>query len=632
MERARNAGAHRVGNTDCLKTLISKQLMPLGLLLVFAYVITQKAAELDFAAIGVAVAQIEPWQWGVSIGAAIVSFWAIGRMDVVMHRLLATGVSPLIAQLSGIASVASAQIAGFGLLTGTLARWRILPEMPLLKATQITVSVSTAFMASLAALTAVMAMLVDTGLPWLQPAAWAVLAAVCAFLAVSLWRPRMILRLKLPPLKAQISLLTFALLDTGAAALALYVLLPAGVMPPAEVFYTVFLLALGAGLLGATPGGVGPFEMMFLACLPSVPEAPMLAAIMGYRLVYFALPAIFSVVLLVAAPALNRRAAPAPQPSRMRSTPPRPAVAALSFTAPRAEAGLMRQGEFDLMLDGQDRPVSMVARSGQSLIMLSDSLRRDMAPDDTVAALHALARQRFLTPCLYKCSARLAAAARRAGWWVLPVAQEAWVPPREFSTDGPQRRQLRRFLRKADASGLRVIEANGDPPLDDMARVAEAWGAGRQGARGFSMGRFDPDYVRGQRLYLAYDDPGLVGFLTLHDGAQERTVDLMCQTAAAPAGTMHRLVTQAIEDARAEGCSRLSLAAVPRLADALPLPAALAARVDRMTGAQGLMRFKSSFAPRWEPLYIAAPGPVGLGMAGLDLADRITRPRELVAT
>ncbi len=385
MGQAGNAGAQRVGNQDCLKTLVSKQLVPLGLLLFFAYVISQKAAELDFTAIGFAVAEIAPWQWGVSIGAAILSFWAIGRMDVVIHRLLATGVSPVIAQLSGIASVASAQIAGFGLLTGTLARWRLLPEMPLLKATQITVSVSTAFMVSLAALTAVMAMLVDTGLPWLQPAAWAVLAAVCAFLAVSLWRPRMILRLKLPPVRAQVSLVSLALLDTGAAALALYVLLPAGVMPPVEVFFTVFLLALGAGLLGATPGGVGPFEMMFLACLPSIPEAPMLAAIMGYRLVYFALPAIFSVVLLVAAPALNRRAGgDAAASPRMRSTPSRPAVAALSFTAPRAEAGLMRQGEFDLMLDGEDRPVSMVAPSGQSLIMLSDSLRRDMAPDDTV--------------------------------------------------------------------------------------------------------------------------------------------------------------------------------------------------------------------------------------------------------
>ena len=296
---------------DCLRSLVSKQLMPLVLLVFFAWLIGGKVMALDFAAIGAALQAITPTQWAASVAAAMLSFWAIGRIDVVVHRLMGTGICTTMAQLSGITSVATAQLAGFGLLTGTLARWRVLPDLSLWKATQISVSVSAAFMTGLAVVTAVMVVCVDTGLAWsrLIGAAALIFGACC--IALAIWRPHGALRLRLPPLKAQASLLAFVLLDTGAAALALYVLIPAPLMPPAGVFYAVFLMALGAGLLGATPGGVGPFEMLFLLCLPGLPEPQLLAAIVGYRLVYFALPAVLAIGLLLLGPVIARANGPA---------------------------------------------------------------------------------------------------------------------------------------------------------------------------------------------------------------------------------------------------------------------------------------------------------------------------------
>lgn len=622
---------------DCLRTLLSKQLVPAVLLVVFGAIILHSAAGLDFDAIFTAVRDIGPLQWGVAVIGAAVSFWAIGRMDVIAHRLLDTGVPARVAQLSGIASVATAQLTGFGLLTGTLARWRVLPEVSLWKAAHITGVVSAIFMISLGVLAATMVLAVGPDLPLARPLAIAGLLVFAALVASSVWRPRGLLRFRLPPLKAQVSLLAYAALDTAAAALTLYVLIPQALLPEPALFYTIFLLALGAGLLGTTPGGVGPFEMMFILCLPQLPEAPMLAAIMGYRLIYFALPALLATGVLIAGPALARaaetpgktpgtRALPALRPAGTRPGQP-VATTALSFNAPRAEAGLMRQGEFDLLYDAFDRPVSLVASAGQSLIMLSDPIGTDHCPGDALDRLHTVARHRFLTPCLYKCSARTATMARRAGWNVVQVAREARVHPDRFDLNAPACRQLRRQLRKAETAGVTVAEAGPRPPLQEMRDVARDWAAHRGAARGFSMGRFDAEYVSAQRVWLARHQGRLVGFVTFHEGWRERTLDLMCHRATAPAGSMHMLIARAIETAAAEHCPSLSLAAVPALSDNMRLPACLAARIDRSTGAAGLGRFKSAFAPRWEPLYLAAPGPLGLTLAGLDLVDRITRPR-----
>ncbi|MDJ0827846.1 MAG: phosphatidylglycerol lysyltransferase domain-containing protein [Rhodobacter sp.] len=619
---------------DCLRALAARQSLPLILLIGFAWLVAERAADIDIAAVLGDIGDIDPGTWAASGLAAAISFWAVGRMEWVVHRLAGTGAAPHAAQVAGITSIATAQMAGFGLLTGTLARWRMLPSISVWQAVRITVLVSGSFMAALIVLCAVMAALAGPDIPYGRPAAFAILGLAAMVVVVSLWPPFRLRHMKLPPVRAIGILLALAALDTAAAGLALYVFLPAPVTPDPAVFYAVYLLALCAGLAGATPGGIGPFEFVLLACLPQVGEAPMLAAIMAYRVVYFVLPALVAGGVLVAGPRLFNIARQGAEPHLRAVAPsPRHAVGAtaLSFTATRAEAGLMRQGEFQLLCDGQQRPVSIVACAGQSLIMLGDPLRPDADAGDALAALESVASTRLLAPCLYKCGPRLAVAARRAGWAVQPIAREACLDPANFDLQAPARRQLRRQLRKAERAGVTVAEAGHTPPFAEMRRIAEGWAKARGRARGFSMGRFDPAYVAGQRVYLAYHGEALVAFLTLHDNWQERSLDLICHDDDAPPGTMHLLVVGAIEAAAQEGCHRFSLAAVPvGLPDTLRMPAWLRARFEHAVGAAGLMRFKSSFAPEWRPLYIAAPSRIGMVAAALDLVDRITRPREIM--
>jgi len=616
---------------DCLRALLSKQLLPLALLLVFAWLIIQKSQELDFQSIFQAVHAITPVQWTTAIAAAAVSFWAIGRMDLVIHRLLGTGISDTTAQLSGIASVATAQLTGFGLLTGTLARWRVLPDVSLWKAAQITGAVSASFMIALGVLASAMVVVVGPEIMWSRPIAAIALCATLGLVAATLWRPRRLLRAKLPPLKAQASLLGFALLDTGAAALTLYVLIPEAYMPPPALFYTIFLLALGAGLLGTTPGGVGPFEMLFLACLPNLPDAPILAAIMGYRLVYFALPACLAAALLIAGPMMSGKARPPgskPKLLKAKSEPGSPiAQSALIYNAARAESGLIRQGDFDILLDEQDRPMSLVAQAGQSLIMFADPINSVANPNQVLKSLSCIARQKYLSPCLYKCSAELAAMARRSGWHVIKIAAEAKIDPARFDLSSSNTKQLRRLLRKAAAANVTIRDSGPRIPFDALQDIAQQWSKHRGGARGFSMGLFDETYITGQRVYLAEQNQSLIGFITLHEAWKESCLDLICVTPTAPAGTSQALITHAILAAKDEDREALSLAAVPAFTDMRALPAWATEKLNQYTHAPGLTRFKSAFAPQWQPLYLAAPTYAALAMAGLDLTDRITRPR-----
>lgn len=283
----------------------------------------------------------------------------------------------------------------------------------------------------------------------------------------------------------------------------------------------------------------------------------------------------------------------------------------------------------DLLRDSLNRPVLIVVEAGQSPMMLSDPLRPSIAPETAIEALHTAARQKqqkYLTPCLYKCGVRTAEAAVQAEWWATPVADEAVIDPHRFNLDVPARRQLR----KAETAGVEVAGVGVCLPLDEMRTVAQAWATHRGTPRGSSMGRFEEDYVYSQRVWLAYCDQHLVAFATLHEAQHKRALDMMCHTAGSSAGTMHLLVTHAIRSARNEVCPRVSLAAAPRnLADRLPVPSALVARIARMTGAAGLIRFKPSFVPDWEPLYICAPGPVELAIAGIDIVDHIVRPSDI---
>jgi phosphatidylglycerol lysyltransferase len=95
------------------------------------------------------------------------------------------------------------------------------------------------------------------------------------------------------------------------------------------------------------------------------------------------------------------------------------------------------------------------------------------------------------------------------------------------------------------------------------------------------------------------------------------TLDLMRHAPDMPDGTMQALVTHAILVAQAAGVAQLSLAAAP-------LPSLRENGEDA-----GLARFKQGFAPRWQSLYLVAPGAVSLAITLAEIARAIHAPPPL---
>ncbi len=284
--------------------------------------------------------------------------------------------------------------------------------------------------------------------------------------------------------------------------------------------------------------------------------------------------------------------------------------------APQAEWGLVHQGAEVLL--SRDRTSGWLTRRAW-LHLVALGLRLGSPDPD---ALLATARRRRLSPLLYKCDARMARAARARRWAVLRLGDEAVLDLRRWSTDRPACRKLRRKLRGPGARALRVEEAR-DLPIGPMAAVSREWAARCGGERGFSMGRFDSDLLRRQRVLLAWSGAELVAFASFHATPREWALDLMRHSSAAPDGTMHRLVSEAVALARAEGAERLGLAAIPepRVAQRWLLRLGFAAC--------GLAQFKRSFGPELHPRYAAAPSPLSLAAGLAAVAWAIHRPAPL---
>lgn len=618
----RRVWARAVARTEVsgIRGMLFRQFLAIGLVALAIWAMRDRFTNLDLHQISNAVGAVSGYQWGLALAATAVSFWAIGRYDDIIHGLLGTGIGREGARQSGVAAVAVAQFAGFGVLTGALVRWKMLPDLPLLGALRVSAAVSGSFLAGWAVLTAAVFLLAGgttaMPVPLATGIAYAGLMALTLPVLLSRWPGH------LPSVLAMARILAVVAIDLGFAAAAFYVLLPPEMSVPAGAYLTALLIAITAGLISGTPGGIGAFELALLTQLPNLPAEPLIAAALAFRLVYHVFPALLAVPLL-----LRGASADGGVPQvRMPDEPGyNPRLTKALWEAPWAEAKLILQGDFGLI--GPDsRPMALACETGQSMVMLGGPLVSDATPAEALATLAEAAGRKSRSPLVYKAPPDLAAAARRDGWQVLAISREAWLDPASYTTDGPRLRQLRRSLSKAEREGVTITEGGRDLPIDQMAAIAAIWARRQGGERGFSMGRFDPAYVADQRVFLAWSGDKLAGFITLHETRNEWTLDLMRQADDAPSGAMHLAVHCAILAARDARAPRLSLAAAQYDNPDLPRSLrALSQRAQEASGAEGLIRFKSSFAPNWRRLYALSPSRAGLMIGLADVARRIHR-------
>lgn len=598
---------------------IVQHALPLGVLTICLALLWPHMQALDAQDLKAQWQNISALQWIAAIGLTGLSFWAVSQYDVLAHRQLDTGLDSRAAQRSGLSAIAVSQTTGFAVIIATLVRWRMLRGFGPGVAAQVTGFVSLVFLCALAGVTALVWLILPSPsvFSWI---AVGVLVALALLVCAVVVRPRLRWRghtLELPSLRAMAAASGWASVDILAAGAAFYVLLPADTSVSLLTFLPVFCIALSAGLLSGTPGGVGPFEMTLLALtatgLPAqIDVAALFVAIFGFRLVYFALPACVAMLALML---------PRPTNPLWQDTPP-PKL----NRAKRAETAVIRQTGGKVERIG---PLHCATwRTGQALVGLFD-------PFDTIRGrsffdcFKLRAKEVNRVACLYKCSAHTAYAARAAGWAQLHIADDAVLDLDHYTLDTPERSRLRRKLRQCARSNVTLRRAS---PKDMVAlgKIDAAWRAEHGTARGGTMGRFSPGYLLPQAVFLASDSTGPIAFVSFHVIAGEWALDVMRHVAHVPDGVMHALVHAGIEAAQRAGARKASLSAVV----ACPDPHSawwrwVSYKMGTISGSAGLRQFKSAFAPRWQPLYAVAPNRMALGISLLDIGREVLWPARL---
>ncbi|ROQ07085.1 MULTISPECIES: bifunctional lysylphosphatidylglycerol flippase/synthetase MprF [unclassified Curtobacterium] len=223
------------------------------------------------------------------------------------------------------------------------------------------------------------------------------------------------------------------------------------------------------------------------------------------------------------------------------------------------------------------------------------------------------------------------------GWSTLPVAEDADLDPRVWTTSGKRKQDVRTAVNKAKRDGTTATWSSWQELPGSTTRqieaISEEWVSERDlPEMGFTLGGVDEMRDPAVRVLVAQDAAGTVlavtSWLPSHRAGRVVgwTLDVMRRTGAAPNGVMEFLVASAAERMREDGVERLSLSAAPLAQageNAAPsdgvqsLLDLVGGVLEPVYGFRSLLRFKQKFGPELHPLVLAYPDPVALPSIGL---------------
>ncbi len=256
-------------------------------------------------------------------------------------------------------------------------------------------------------------------------------------------------------------------------------------------------------------------------------------------------------------------------------------------------------------------------------------------PDDlpkAIAAFQAYCARNDWRPAFYQTLPDFLGEYRAAGFDILCIGHEAIVELSAFSLEGREAGTLRRSHNRLTRLGYRTeIHA---PPLAEgllaeLRVVSDEWLTMVHGAeKGFSLGWFDEEYIRGGPVMAVHTPDGrITAFANILPEYQraESTADLMRRRRTAESGTMDFLFVGLLRWAQAQGYVTFSLGLSPFAGvGAGPTDPAVERalhfiyeHVNQFYSFKGLHEFKEKFRPRWSPRYLAYPGIASLPAVAL---------------
>ena len=251
---------------------------------------------------------------GFALLATLVSYVALTGYDVSSLRYVGANVSYPVAAETSFIAYALSNTVGLGVLTGGAVRLRLYGAVGL-EAGTISRAIAFNGVSFMLGISVVGAAALLWGATSVAPVLHlpAILLQVGASLillgaGILIYRCRegqerrlsARFSLRLPSASLALQQLLISVIDVAATAAVLWFLLPDGAVE-FPVFMGFFSIAIVAGVLSHVPGGLGVFEaVMLLALRDHVPAEALAAALVLYRLIYYVLPLLLALALLLA--------------------------------------------------------------------------------------------------------------------------------------------------------------------------------------------------------------------------------------------------------------------------------------------------------------------------------------------
>ncbi|MBD9482135.1 bifunctional lysylphosphatidylglycerol flippase/synthetase MprF [Pseudomonas sp. PDM14] len=301
----------------------------------------------------------------------------------------------------------------------------------------------------------------------------------------------------------------------------------------------------------------------------------------------------------------------------------------------QADGGLALTGDKALLFHADGSAFLMYARRSRSMIALFDPIGPAQQRAELIWQFRDLCDLHHARPVFYQVRAENLPFYMDIGLSAVKLGEEARVDLQRFDLDstGKAMKDLRYTWNRGQRDGLSLeFHAPGEAPLTELQEISDSWLSGKNvREKGFSLGRFDPAYLRHFRIVVVRVEGRAVAFANLleTDSAELASLDLMRMRPDAPKLTMEFLMLGLLLHFKERGFNHFSLGMVPlsglQPRRGAPLTQRLGALVfqrgEALYNFQGLRRFKDKFQPHWEPRYMAVP-------AGLDplvaLADTAT--------